>query len=117
MVEAVGVEPNHCIDSTELVDFRNGRKSKNDMISKSAVQTLYKNLTECHECQRGSSRRIPAHYGHAKKVRLSAPSDDIRTCLSLLAENDQLRRDPEAVCVPVVQFAPVSASLYTVASA
>jgi hypothetical protein len=60
---------------------------------------------------------IPAHYGHAKKVRLSAPSDHIRTCLSLLAENDQIRRDPEAVCVPVVQFAPVSASLYTVASA
>ena len=53
MVEAAGVEPYPSIDSTELVDFRNGRKSKNDMISKSAVQTLYKNLTDCHECQRG----------------------------------------------------------------
>ena len=52
MVEAVGVEPDPSVDSTELVHFRSDRKSKNDMISKFAVQTLYKNLTDCHECQR-----------------------------------------------------------------
>jgi hypothetical protein len=71
LVEAAGVEPDHCIDSTELVDFRNGRKSKNDMISKSAVQTLYKNLTDCHECHRGFSRRIPALTATQKRCALA----------------------------------------------
>jgi hypothetical protein len=39
-----GSETYPSVDSTELVDFRSATNSKNDTISKSAVQTLYKNL-------------------------------------------------------------------------
>ena len=51
MVEAAGVEPLYGIHSKQLVDFRNGKKFLKSMICKSTVQTLYKNLTECHELQ------------------------------------------------------------------
>jgi hypothetical protein len=46
-----GAEPVRRIDSRQLVDFRTARKSRNDMISKSAVQTLYKKFSDCNKCQ------------------------------------------------------------------
>jgi hypothetical protein len=43
MVEAAGVEPETSDENTELTDSATARIAANAMISKSAVQPLYKN--------------------------------------------------------------------------
>lgn len=47
----MGVEPLDGADSKQVVDFHMGKKTLNNMICKSIVQTLYKKATEFHECQ------------------------------------------------------------------
>lgn len=84
MVEAAGVEPLYSIHFKQLVDFKNGKKALKSMICKSAVQTLYKNLTECHELptaaraskhptanSRKPGRMITARQGVADDMRLN----------------------------------------------
>jgi hypothetical protein len=51
MVEAAGVEPDISVENTQLTDSGNASFAGNAMISKSAVQTLYKLFQEFPERQ------------------------------------------------------------------
>jgi C-terminal processing protease CtpA/Prc len=50
-VEAAGVEPDISVENTQLTDSGNASFAGNAMISKSAVQTLYKLFQEFPERQ------------------------------------------------------------------
>jgi C-terminal processing protease CtpA/Prc len=51
LVEAAGVEPDISVENTQLTDSGNTSFAGNAMISKSAVQTLYKLFQEFPERQ------------------------------------------------------------------
>ena len=89
-MEAVGVELGSRTHSTELVDFRSDRKSKNAMISISAVQTLYKKLIDCHDCQT-TQEPSNSHLCGRKKVRFWRTFHHIGTSSYLL---DQTSDEP-----------------------
>jgi hypothetical protein len=50
-VAAVGVEPDTSVENTQLTDSENASIAENGMISKSAVQPLYKDCQEFPELQ------------------------------------------------------------------
>jgi hypothetical protein len=49
--EAAGVEPAICVENTQLTDSENARIAENATISKSAVQSLYKDCLKFLELQ------------------------------------------------------------------
>jgi hypothetical protein len=51
LVEAAGVEPDISVENTPLTDFENASIAENATISKSAVQSLYKDCQEFPELQ------------------------------------------------------------------
>ena len=51
MVEAAGVEPATHVENTQLTDSENARIAENATISKSAVQSLYKDCLKFPELQ------------------------------------------------------------------
>jgi len=51
MVEAAGVEPATHVENTQLTDSENARIAENATISKSAVQSLYKDCLKFLELQ------------------------------------------------------------------
>ena len=51
LVEAAGVEPAICVENTQLTDSENASIAENAAISKSAVQSLYKDCLKFPELQ------------------------------------------------------------------